>query len=306
MGFDEFLIAAKRVQEYSGVVRPNSMQMKKLSLSIIMPALNEELNIREAVNSSLESMKNHAIDGDVIVVNDGSTDRTGAIVEDLMKWSPSVKLVNHDRPRGIGYSFYDGVKHSDKDVVVMFPGDNENDPNDALAFIGLLQNVDLLVPFIHNVEFRDRKRRLISAVYRFIINTSFGVSLTYTNGTVFYRRCVLSDIELKSAGFFYQAELLIRVIRKGYLYAEVPNFLLARSDGRSKATTLSSLRGVMWDYLWLAFAIHLQRIEAVKDYRRLNQQSVSFPKIQRMTLNTGGGTSLLGVIEQLRVPDHSC
>jgi glycosyltransferase involved in cell wall biosynthesis len=279
--------------------------MKKLSLSVIMPALNEELSIRDAVNSSLESMKRHGIEGEVIVVNDGSTDRTRAIVEDLMRWSASIKLINHDRPRGIGYSFYDGVRHSDKDVVVMFPGDNENDPNDALTFFGALQNVDLVVPFIHNVEFRDRKRRLISAVYRFIINTSFGVSLTYTNGTVFYRRCILDDIELRSAGFFYQAELLIRVIRKGYLYAEVPNFLMARSDGSSKATTLKSLRGVIWDYLRLAFAIHVRRIEAVKDYRRLNQQSVSFTKIQRMTFNQGARVSWLRNLNRLKLPDHS-
>src|SRR5207248_11708364 len=128
----------------------------------------------------------------------------------------------------------------------------------------------------------DRKRRLISALYRFIINISFGISLTYTNGTVFYRRCILEDIELKSAGFFYQAELLIKLIRKGYLYAEVPNFLLMRGEGQSKATTLKSLRSIIRDYLRLAFAIHIKRIESKRDYRRLHEQSVSYSIIERL------------------------
>src|SRR3989339_1368239 len=205
--------------------------MKMTSLSIIMPALNEETSIRDAVSSSLRSIKKYGIDGEVIVINDGSTDRTRVIVEEMMKGNSSVKLVNHDRPRGIGYSFFDGAKLSDKDVVVMFPGDNENDPDDALSFFGLLENVDIIVPFIHNIEVRDRKRRLISSLYRFIINMSFGINLNYTNGTVFYRRCILKDVEIKSAGFFYQAETLIKVIRKGYLYAEVPNFLSVRGGG---------------------------------------------------------------------------
>jgi glycosyltransferase involved in cell wall biosynthesis len=257
--------------------------MKTPSLSVVMPALNEEANIRDAVVSSLQSMKNRGIEGDVIVVNDGSSDRTRAIVEELMREDGQVKLVNHDRPRGIGYSFFDGAKRSEQDVVVMFPGDNENDPDSALTFYDLLQEVDLIVPFIHNTEIRDRKRRLISALYRFIINISFGISLTYTNGTVFYRRCILDDIELKSAGFFYQAELLIKLIRKGYLYAEVPNFLLMRGTGQSKATTLKSLHGVMRDYLRLAYSIHVQRIESGRDYRRLHEKSVSFPKLQRVT-----------------------
>src|ERR1041385_4578649 len=129
--------------------------MKKPSLSVIMPALNEEANIRDAVLSSLQSMKKHGIEGDVIVINDGSIDRTRTIVEGLMSQSSQVKLVNHDRPGGIGYSFYDGAKRSEQDVVVMFPGDNENDPDSALTFYGLLQEVDLVVPFIHNTEVRE-------------------------------------------------------------------------------------------------------------------------------------------------------
>jgi hypothetical protein len=57
-----------------------------------------------------------------------------------------VKLINHDRPRGIGFSFFDGVKSSDKEVVVLFPGDNECSPGDALAFFPLMKEIDIIVP----------------------------------------------------------------------------------------------------------------------------------------------------------------
>jgi hypothetical protein len=142
-----------------------------------------------------------------------------------------------------------------------------------------LNHVDIIVPFFYNVEVRDRVRRLFSSMYRFIINMSFGINLNYTNGTVFYRRCILQDIELKSTGFFYQAELLIKLIRKGYLFAEVPNFLLTRRGGTSKATTLKSLWRVIRDYLSLAYQIHIRRIESKKDYCKLNPKSVTYLEI---------------------------
>ena len=119
--------------------------------------------------------------------------------------------------------------------MLCFQGDNENNPEDSLNFIDLMKKVDILVPFIYNLDARSIFRRIISSVYRFIINMSFGINLNYTNGTVFYKRVIFKDIKLKSFGFFYQAELLIKLIRIGYLYAEVPNFLAVRLAGKIKS-----------------------------------------------------------------------
>ncbi len=252
-----------------------------MTLSVIMPALNEERNIKDSITSTLNAFKKHAIMGDIIIINDGSRDNTGKIVEKIMAKNKLIRLINHEKPKGIGYSFLDGVKNSNKDIVVMFPGDNENDPDDTLNFIDLMEKVDVLVPFIHNVEVRNRTRRTISSLYRFIINMSFGISLNYTNGTVFYRKCIFDNIELKSFGFFYQAELLIKLIRKGYLFAEVPNFLNKRSSEKSKAITLKSLFKVIKSYLHLVYEIHIRRIETKKPkwaYRKFNRHSVSYKK----------------------------
>ena len=255
--------------------------MNKLSLSVIMPALNEEKNIKDAINFTLEALKKNNIDGEIIVIDDGSKDDTNKIVKDIIRNNP-VELIKHEKSLGIGASFFDGIKKSRSEVVTMFPGDNENNPDDALSFFNLMDNVDILVPFIHNIEVRKRGRRIISSLYRFIINISFGINLNYTNGTVFYRRCILDEIELKSFNFFYQAELLIKLIRKGYLFAEIPNFLSTRSGGKSKAVTFKSLVGITKSYIKLFFDIHFRRIESDKNYRKLNKESVSYRK------NTGG------------------
>jgi glycosyltransferase involved in cell wall biosynthesis len=246
-----------------------------LSLSVIMPALNEEKNIKEAIYSTLKAMDHYKIKGEMIVINDGSIDNTGKIIQEIIKNNKNIKLINHNKPMGIGYSFFDGIKFSEKDVVVMFPGDNENDSFDALSFFYLMNNVDIIVPFIHNSEVRNRFRRLISSIYRFIINMSFGINLNYTNGTVFYRKCILEDIKLKSKGFFYQAEILIKLIRKGYMFAEIPNVLLKRNSGKSKAVSFKSLLNIIKNYLILFLDIHIKRIEGKNGYYNLHKKSIS-------------------------------
>ena len=257
--------------------------MKQPTLSVIMPALNEEKNIEAAINSTFEALKKYNIDGEIIVVNDGSSDDTKNIVENLAQNNDLIKLINHDKPQGIGASFWDGVKHSNNDVVVMFPGDNENDPDDALRFFYLMNDVDIVIPFIHNLDVRDRIRRIISSIYRFIVNVSFGINLNYTNGTIFFRRIILEGLELNTTGFFFNAELLIKLIRHGYLFAEVPNFLSVRGGGKSKAISLKSLIIVIKGYLRLFFDIYIRQIESRdkyfkkrSDFRKLNETSITY------------------------------
>lgn len=231
----------------------------KYSVSAIVPALNEEKNICQAINSILDVFLTLNIDGEIIVVNDGSSDNTSNIVKDIMNRNSTVKLLSHVKPLGIGKSFWDGAKTATKDIVVMLPGDNENDPREVFSFLSIMEEVDIVVPFIYNIEIRDRFRRLVSSFYRMIMNISFGTNLNYTNGTVLYRKSILEGIILKTTGFLYQAELLVKLIRGGYLFAEVPHFLSERSTGRSKAVTMRSLINVAKGYLQLFWDVHIKR-----------------------------------------------
>ncbi len=227
-----------------------------------MPALNEEANIEAAIQDTLSAFDAFGIDGEIIVVDDGSTDRTGEHVARLCATEPRVRVRTHDRTMGLGFSFWDGVQAAHQELVMLIPGDNEVRAADAFVYADLMRQVDILVPFFVNVEVRDRFRRIVSSLYRFVVNVSFGVNLNYTNGPVVYRRCVLRDDLLASSGFFYQTELLVKLIRAGYLFAEAPQFLRKRAAGRSKAISLSSLMNVAGSYLRLAYEIHLKRTDS--------------------------------------------
>lgn len=220
-------------------------------LSIVMPALNEEDNIRAAVNNTLKAFNECGIKGEVIVVNDGSTDRTESIVREMMQSEPRVRVLTHAKPQGIGASFWDGVDHAQGEFVCMLPGDNENDPWEIFRYYPLLQHVDLVIPFVFNKQVRSLFRNALSFAYRFIINTTFMVYFNYTNGTVMYRRSILKEIPFRSTGFFFQTDILVRTVKRGYLFAEVPYRLNLRTEGVSKAVSFPSLLQVMRGYLRL-------------------------------------------------------
>jgi len=223
----------------------------KCAISVIIPALNEEKNLGPAIDNALKAFKDLKIDGEVIVVNDGSADRTKETAEEFTAKRFPVRLLNHTSPRGIGASFWDGVDNSCGDIVVMLPGDNENDPWEILRYHKLLEHVDIVIPFLFNRQARSVFRNALSFVYRFIINTTFCVNFNYTNGTVMYRKSILKDMEHRSEGFFFQTDILIRNVKKGYLFAEVPYRLGLRREGISKAVSFPSLIQVVKGYSWL-------------------------------------------------------
>jgi len=233
------------------------MQGVKKEISVIMPALNEEKNILQAVNNSLKAFADYNINGEIIIINDGSKDNTGEIIKgEAARCSDKIKIVNHDTPKGIGASFWEGVDNSDADAVVMLPGDNENDPWEIFRYCSLLKDVDIVIPFLFNREVRPIFRNMLSFIYRFIINTTFLVNFNYTNGTVLYRKSVLKELKQRSNGFFFQTDILVRTVKRGYLFAEVPYRLGLRKEGISKAVSFPSLIQVAKGYLMLVRDYH--------------------------------------------------
>jgi len=231
--------------------------MQKTLVSIIMPALNEERNILAAIDNTLKAFDDYGIHGEIIIINDGSTDNTRDLVSDVIKQNIRLRLINHDTPQGIGASFWDGADNAKGDIVTMLPGDNENDPWEILRYSKLLEQVDIVVPFVFNKEVRSVFRNVLSSVYRFAINTTFGVNFNYTNGTVLYRKSILKELTYRSSGFFFQTDILIRTVKRGYLFAEVPYRLALRNSGASKAVSFPSLLKVVKGYIRLVRDIYM-------------------------------------------------
>lgn len=227
------------------------MTPQKTALTIAMPALDEEGNIAAALEACLQALDEFHIQGEILVINDGSRDSTGAIVESRRARDSRIRMLVHERPRGIGASFWDGVDAARGDTIVMLPGDNQNDPREILQYLGLLVHVDIVIPYVYNNSVRTLFRNALSYAYRFIVNTTFLVNFNYTNGTNLYRTSVLRELNRRSEGFFFQTDILIRLVKSGYLFAQVPYRLGVRQGGVSRATSFPSLVQVVRGYFQL-------------------------------------------------------
>lgn len=234
----------------------SELRRDDISLSVIVPGLNEEGNIRPSIEELIEALRGVVLDWEVILIDDGSTDRTGEIAEELAGWDKKIRVIHHDRPRGIGYSFQEGVRVAEKTVVTWVPADGENDPKELLKYLPLMRYVDIVIPFVINKEVRPILRRILSAVYLTIINTTFGTRFNYTNGNIIYRKAVFNVVRPRSSGFLLHAECLVRAIRSRFIFAEVPVTLAKRSEGVSKAILLKTFWNVIREYMALVFSFY--------------------------------------------------
>lgn len=232
---------------------------KNMFLTVVMPALNEEKSIEFAIKNTLKALDDFNINGEIIVVNDGSNDKTDEIVCNMLNQDSRISILRHTYPQGIGASFWEGVQNAKGDIVVMLPGDNENDPWEIFRYHRLLEHVDIVIPFIFNKNVRTVFRNALSSLYRFIINTTFMVNFNYTNGTILYRKAILREIGYHSMGFFFQTDILIRTAKKGYLFAEVPYRLALRNSGVSKAVSFPSFIKVVKGYMRLVKDIYFSK-----------------------------------------------
>lgn len=237
-----------------------------VQVSVIMPALNEEENIAAALSNVIEAFNFYNINGEIVVINDGSTDKTQSIIDAFSESRNNIKTIKHGNPFGIGVSFWEGVDVCSGSVVVMLPGDNENDSFEILRYYKLLEHVDMVIPFNFNAEVRPMYRNALSFIYRFIINSTFLVNFRYTNGTILYRKSILEELTYHSDGFFFQTDILIRLAKRGYLFAEVPYKLGKRKSGLSKAITFPSLIQVIKGYCRLVGDFYFKNKDKYKDF----------------------------------------
>lgn len=253
--------------------------MGSYKITVIMPALDEELCLEASVANVLSGFLRFDLCGELIIVNDGSSDRTAAIANELGQINDCVKVLHHKTPEGVGASFRDGLLHANGEMVVYLPGDGENDAAEILRYLSLMDHVDIVVPFAINPGVRGWCRRLLSVAYHRIVHFTSSLSLNNLNGNVIYRKSILDKIQLNSRGFFFQAEILLKTVARGYLYAEVPTVQRVRIGGKSKSITILSLLEVARAYC----AAMLDIYSSKKLKTVLAEDSASARRVQEMS-----------------------
>lgn len=230
----------------------------KISVSVIVPALNEEKNIRGAVESIIRESGGRD-ECEIIIFNDGSTDKTGEIAQDLARGNPRIRVVHHQTPQNLGSCFREGVAMAKGEYAVMLPGDDETDSRTIKNLFAALGLADIVVTYTVNKEARSWKRRLVSATYTFLMNRLFNLRLKYFNGPSLIKVDLLKKLPPISSGFAYMSEILVRLIKSGYSYREIEMYIKPSPDRKTRAFRAKNIKQVGQTIVKLFIDVHLRK-----------------------------------------------
>ncbi len=194
--------------------------MSTKSISLFLPCYNEEANIEKAVLSAQEFLKEIASDYEIIVVNDGSKDRTGEIADKLAGRFSNIKAIHHPTNLGYGSALTSGFRNASKDLVFFMDGDNQFDIRELKNLLPFLDKFDAVVGY--RIKRKDPLHRKVNAwLFNRLANILFGLGIRDIDcGFKLFKRRAIKDMGLTSRGALISTELLVKIKRRGFKIKE--------------------------------------------------------------------------------------
>lgn len=202
------------------------------SLSVVMPAYNEEQNVEPMIENVIKTFSPLVKDFEVIIVNDGSRDRTGEKILGVAAREPRVRMVPHEKNLGYGAALYDGFVAAKKEWVFMTDSDRQFKLSEFSKLAPFATEADLVVGY-RSPRSDPFHRRLYGWGWNSLVMILFGYTARDVDCAFkLFKREIMNRITIDSRGATFSAEFLVRAKRKGYRIKEVPVSHLPRPAGK--------------------------------------------------------------------------
>lgn len=212
-----------------------------MKITVFLPAYNEGENIPiliPKINNALKKLKKK---NEIILVNDGSTDDTGKIAEELKGEYPQLRIFHHKTNKGISEAFNTAFKHVTGDVIVFLPTDLQSNPEEDLPKLlnKLEEGFDLVCGFREQWD-RPKSKITQSRIYSYMSRKLFGVNIHDFNWVRAFKKEVITELRLRKDWHRY---FVVMVAAKGYNVGEVKVREYPRKTGKSKFNILRVFTG---------------------------------------------------------------
>jgi glycosyltransferase involved in cell wall biosynthesis len=205
------------------------------SLSVFFPAYNDSGTIASLVITAIQTASQLTPNYEVIVVNDGSSDRTAEILEELVRVYPVLRVVSHEVNRGYGGALRSGFAAATNDIVFYTDGDAQYDPAEmALLWPSMKQDVDLVNGY--KISRSDPWHRiLIGRLYHHIVKAMFGLTVRDVDCDFrMMRRSIFNRVQLEKNSGVICLEMMKKIEDAGFRIVEVPVHHYHRAYGKSQ------------------------------------------------------------------------
>ena len=237
-------------------------------LTFFFPAFNEEENVEETVRRALDEV-GPLVNGsvEVLIVDDGSTDRTPRIADELAARDPRVR-VHHQPNRGYGGALRAGFENASGELIAFSDGDLQFDLREIGALLERLDDparppVDAVIGY--RLRRRDPPHRLLIAkTYNAIVSAIFGLRVRDIDCAMkLFRREVFDGLRLDSDSPFLSAEMLIKLKARGERIAQLGVTHYPRAAGQNTGASFRKIMRTFRDIAKLRVAMWTRRAEVL-------------------------------------------
>jgi glycosyltransferase involved in cell wall biosynthesis len=234
--------------------------VSKPSLSIFFPAYNDAGTIASLALVAHMTARKVTDDYEVIVVDDGSPDHTGELLDEMARHFPWLKVVHHEQNRGYGGALRTGFATAAKELVFYTDGDAQYDPREMLKLFAVFSEQ---VDFVNGYKIGRSDplhRVIIGRVYHHFVKTVFGLRLRDVDCDFrLMRRSVFEKVELTRSSGVICVELMKKVQDHGFRLAEVPVRHFHRTYGKSQFFNFPRVARTLVDLMRLWVELVLQK-----------------------------------------------
>jgi glycosyltransferase involved in cell wall biosynthesis len=227
-------------------------------ISIFLPAFNDEATIASLVSDALAVLQGLTDDYEVIVVNDGSTDSTPAILDELARADPRIRVIHHATNRGYGGALRTGFASATRELIFYTDGDGQYDVRELALLRPLLaEGVDIVNGYkIKRAD--DWSRRFLGASYNRLAHLLFRIPISDVDCDFrLLRRRAVEQITVVSSSGSVCVELVYKLHRAGCVFVETPVHHYPRAHGRSQFFTPVRVARTAFDLfsMWLKLVV---------------------------------------------------
>ncbi|MGH7333414.1 MAG: glycosyltransferase family 2 protein [Candidatus Rokuibacteriota bacterium] len=238
------------------------------SISAFFPALNDEGTIARMVTDALAVLSTLTDDYEVLVVNDGSTDGTAAVLDALARQQPRLGIIHHSGNRGYGAALVSGFRHASKDLIFYTDGDGQYDVQDLRRLTPLMTRAVDVVNGYKRKRADGGHRVVLGEIYKRLARWLFGLPIRDVDCDFrLLRREAMQRIELVSVSGVVCTEMIYKLSRAGCRFAEVAVPHYPRPHGHSQFFTVPRVARTAIDFvlLWVKLRLLPTRAPATVD-----------------------------------------
>lgn len=232
-------------------------------LSVFFPCYNEENNIQATVDKAVKVLEKTAKKWEIIIINDGSKDKTGEVALRIQKKYPSIKIVTHHLNRGYGAAFKSGLYIANYQWIAFTDSDGQFDFSEIKNFIDTQKKTKADIIIGYYLDRKVSKAVIISSkIWELIVFILFGLRVKDIDcGFKFISKKVVETIPRLEAerGAFISSEFLIKAKKAGFKIVEIGVHHYPRVEGQATGRQLKVILKSFSDLFKLWFKINFTR-----------------------------------------------